>query len=327
MRHILIGGNGFVGRETVRLIVEDSDDGIIVVDLPESFKKYPRKADPRIEYLEADVSNAGALNSIKLAADDVIHHLATRLIIPNEPRFGRDEYFRVCAVDGTTEILTWMKNQKNSNLVFWSTDMVYGPAMETPRTEKHPKHPFGPYGRSKVAAEEIIAAAVARGDVTCTVFRPRLILGAGRLGILEVLFKALDRGSPIPLIGPGLNKFQFVPVTDCARATLLAAKKGCPNGIYNLGTDNSPIVYDLMRDFLKETGSKSRLIRTPAWLVKATLRFLNLFKIAPMDPEQYEIADLDVELDTSAVKRDLGWVPTQTDEELLFAAYDSYSAK
>lgn len=324
MKHVLIGGNGFVGRETVRLLSERGEDEIVVVDLAESFNSHPQKQQPGLSYLSADVSKKGALDSIHLESDDVVHHLATKLITPNEPRFGREEFFRICAVDGTTELLAWMKRQNNKNLVFWSTDMVYGPALETPRTENHPKHPFGPYGRSKVAAEKIVMSAVEAGDITCTIFRPRLILGAGRLGIFELLFRTLDRGRPIPLIGQGVNKFQFVSVTDCARATLLAAQKGCPNGVYNLGTDNSPTSYDLMRNFLNRTGSKSRLIKTPGWLVKNILRLLNIFKIAPMDPEQYEIADLDVELDTTAVKRDLGWAPTQTDDELIFAAYRAY---
>ena len=325
MKHVLVGGNGFLGRETVRLLRKKGVDDIVVVDLQDSFDQHPQRPDSKTKFLSCDISVPGALNSITLHRDDVVHHLATKLITPNKPRFGRDAYFRICAVDGTAEILAWMKRQKNRHLVFWSTDMVYGPTLKTPRTENHPRHPFGPYGRSKVAAEDLISTALKAGDLTCTIFRPRLILGAGRLGIFEVLFRAMDRGRPIPLIGPGLNRFQFVSVTDCARATLLAAQKGCPSGIYNLGTDNSPIVYDLMREVLRKSGSTSRLIRTPAWLVKSVLRFLNLFKLAPMDPQQYEIADLEVELDTTAVKRDLGWTPTQSDDELLFSAYRAYS--
>ena len=205
--------------------------------------------------------------------------------------------------------------------------MVYGPAVEIPRTEKHPQLPFGPYGRSKVAAEDLISKAVAARDVNCTIFRPRLILGPGRLGILEVLFRTVDRGSPIPLIGPGKNRFQFVSVSDCARASILAAEKGCPNGAFNLGTDNSPTEYELLRNFIDQVGSKSMLVRTPAWLTKTVLRLLNVIKMAPMDPEQYEIADLEVVLDTTAVKQVLGWHPTQSDGELLLAAYLTFKGK
>jgi dTDP-glucose 4,6-dehydratase len=327
MRHILIGGNGFLGREMVRQILERPGDTAAVVDMDESFGHFPEKPLPGISYHRADVSLPGALDGLTLGPEDVVHHLATRLITPNRPRFGRDAYFRLCAVDGTREILAWMKRQENRRLVFWSTDMIYGPAVEVPRTESHPRMPFGPYGRSKVAAEDIVAKAVAAGDVTCTVFRPRLILGPGRLGILEVLFRMIDAGRPVPLIGQGVNRFQFVSVADCARASLRAAELGCPSGTYNLGSENSPMVIELMTDFVKMTGSRSRIVRTPGWLVKAVLRTLNLFKVSPMDPEQFEIADLDVSLDISAAKRDLGWVPRHKDLDLLVAAYRSYKGE
>lgn len=324
MRHILIGGNGFLGRELVRQIQGRSGDTAVVVDMDDSFENFPERARAGISYHRADVSIPGALDGLELTEDDVVHHLATRLITPNRPRFGRDDHFNICAVGGTTQILKWMKNKGNRRLVFWSTDMVYGPAVVVPRTEKHPRRPFGPYGRSKVAAEDIIARSVAAGDVSCTIFRPRLILGPGRLGILEVLFRLIERGRPVPLIGRGTNRFQFVSVADCARASLGAADHGCPNGVYNLGSENSPLVIDLMTDFLKATGSRSRIIKTPATLVKGLLRTLNLLKLSPMDPEQYEIADLDVSLDTTAVTRDLGWRPRHQDLDLLLAAYRSW---
>ena len=323
MRHILIGGNGFLGRELVRQLVVRGDSAL-VVDLAESYQRFPDQGLPGIDHHQANIATPGALDGVALTAGDVVHHLATRLITPNDPRFGRDAYFRVCAVDGTIELLKWMKARGNGHLVFWSTDMVYGPAVATPRTEKHPRHPFGPYGRSKVAAEDIVAGAVAAGDLTATIFRPRLILGPGRLGILEVLFKLIDKGWPVPLIGPGITRFQFVSVADCARASLLAADRGCPNGTYNLGSEGSPTVHELMREFIRRSGSKSRLIRTPGGLVKAVLRTLHLFKVSPMDPEQFEIADLEVALDISAARRDLGWVPRHRDTDLLTAAYDSY---
>lgn len=323
MRHILIGGNGFLGREMVRQVLARGDQAV-VVDLPESYLRFPDPGVAGIDHVRGDISAPGALDGVVLVPGDVVHHLATRLITPNEPRFGRDAYFRVCAVDGTREILAWMKRQRARRLVFWSTDMVYGPAVEVPRTENHPRHPFGPYGRSKVAAEDIVTASVAKGEVSATMFRPRLILGPGRLGILEVLFKLIDRGWPVPLIGPGVNRFQFVSVADCARASLLAADRGCPDGVYNLGSENSPTVYELMSEFIRRSGSKSRLIRTPGGAVKGVLRLLHLFRVSPMDPEQFEIADLEVALDITATKRDLGWQPLHGDTDLLTAAYQAY---
>lgn len=323
MHHVLIGGNGFLGREVARQLSARGDTAL-VVDLEESYKNFPKADLPGITYGTADIAAPAALASLQLAPTDIVHHLATKLIVPNQPRFNRDAHFRICAVEGTRNLLAWMQQNKNRNLVFWSSDMVYGPALWSPRTEDHPRHPYGPYGRSKVAAEDLVATAVTNGSITATIFRPRLIIGPGRLGILETLFKFAERGWPIPLIGPGRNQFQFVAVSDCARASILAADKGCPNGTYNLGSENAPTVHALMQDLIKTAQSRSWLIRTPGWMVKGTLRALNAVRISPMDPEQFEIADQDVALDISAAARDLGWRPTLHDSDQLAAAFRSY---
>ncbi|MGR3762420.1 NAD-dependent epimerase/dehydratase family protein (plasmid) [Roseobacteraceae bacterium NS-SX3] len=326
MRHILIGGQGFLGRELARQILQRPGDSAVVVDLEEAFAAHPPQPDPRLSHVTADATLPHGLDAVPIAAEDTVHHLASRLIVPNRPRFGRDAYFRACAVDGTREVLRRMAAAGASRMVFWSTDMVYGPALQIPRPESHPRRPFGPYGRSKVAAEDLLEPLRRDGRLNCTIFRPRLILGPGRLGILEVLFKLIDRGWPVPLIGAGTNRFQFVSVADCARASLLAADRGCPNGTYNLGSAGSPQVHELMQEFIARSGSRSRLLRTPGGAVKAVLRLLNALKVSPMDPEQFEIADLEVSLDIAAAERDLGWRPSETDTDLLCAAYDSYRA-
>ena len=91
MRHILIGGHGFLGRETVRQILERPGDSAVVVDLPEAFEKHPKRKTDRIAYVAADIAEPGVLDRVGLRPDDVIHHMASRLIIPNRPRFGRKD--------------------------------------------------------------------------------------------------------------------------------------------------------------------------------------------------------------------------------------------
>jgi dTDP-glucose 4,6-dehydratase len=212
-----------------------------------------------------------------------------------------------------------------SKMVFWSSDMVYGPALTTPRTEDHPRKPYGSYGRAKVAAEDSVSRARAAG-LDATVLRPRLIIGPGRLGVLERLFGLIARGLPVPLIGSGANHFQFVSAADCARAALLAAALGCPNTELNLGSANPPLVHDLLSSLIRRAGSRSRLIRTPAAAIKGVLGFLSLLKISPLDPEQYLIADQNVVLDIRRAAQVLGWAPEDSDEDMLFAAYAGFQA-
>src|SRR5258705_3077593 len=148
-------------------------------------------------------------------------------------------------------------------MIFWSSDMVYGPALTTPRTEDHPRRPYGSYGRAKVAAEDLVFRARAAA-LDATVLRPRLIIGPGRLGVLERLFGLIARGLPVPLIGSGANHFQFVSAADCARASLLAVGLGCPNAELNLGSAHPPLVHDLFTTPIPRAASRSPPIQTPA---------------------------------------------------------------
>jgi dTDP-glucose 4,6-dehydratase len=210
--------------------------------------------------------------------------------------------------------------------VHFTTDMVYGHTYVWPQKEDHPCNPLGEYGLSKLKTEELAAEWRKKG-MNISLFRPRLIIGPGRLGILEKLFKLIDNNLPVPMIGSGKNPYQFISVFDCASACYAAFKAGVPNEVYNLGSLNPPPVRKLLGDLVKHAGSKSILVPTPAWAVKRTLDFLDWLNKPLMDPEQYLIADEMCVLDVSKGERELGWVPQYRDEDMLIAAYSEYHKK
>ena len=193
-------------------------------------------------------------------------------------------------------------------------------------TEDHPVAPLGEYGLSKLKTEELAAEWRKRG-MSISMFRPRLIIGPGRLGILEKLFKLIDYNLPVPMIGSGKNPYQFISVFDCAEAARLAFKAGVPNEAYNLGSHNPPPVQEAARRPDPHAGSRSLLVPTPGWAVKRTLDLLDLLNLPIMDPEQYLIADEIACSTSSRPKRELGWVPQYRDEDMLIAAYKEYRAK
>jgi len=77
---------------------------------------------------------------------------------------------------------------------------------------------------------------------------------------------------------------------------------------------------------IKEANSKSILIPTPAFAVKAVLAFLDRIGKPIMDPEQYLIADETCVLDCSKAEKELNWVPTEDDTTMLLIAYRDYRA-
>jgi len=321
MRQIIFGGDGFVGRHLAPKLIADGEE-VVVVDIVKSDMPHYAKA----RFVQCDVTDPAQVQAVGIKADDMVYNLSAKMLSPIQVRAKRHDFFFPVNYHGTENIIHAMARADASKLVHYTTDMIYGHTVVYPMTEEHPVAPLGEYGLSKWKTEELAADWRAQG-MSISLFRPRLIIGPGRLGILEKLFKLIDWNLPVPMIGSGKNPYQFISVFDCAEAARLAWKAGVPNEAYNLGSLNPPPVRKLLGDLIKHAGSKSILIPTPGWAVKRTLDLLDWMNMPIMDPEQYLIADEDCLLDVSKGKRDLGWVPQYRDEDMLIAAYREYRAK
>lgn len=321
MKHIIFGGDGFVGRHLAQKLVADGEE-VLVVDIVKS--DLPHYA--RCGYMNADVTDRTEVGLVPIEADDMVYNLSAKMLSPIQVRAKRHDFFFPVNYHGTVHIIEAMDRAGAKNLVHFTTDMIYGHTKITPMTEEHPVEPLGEYGLSKWKTEELAHDWRAKG-MNISLFRPRLIIGPGRLGILEKLFKLIDANLPVPMIGSGRNPYQFISVFDCAEAARLAWKAGVPNEAYNLGSLNPPPVKKLLGDLIRHAGSKSILVPTPGWAVKRTLDLLDAMNMPLMDPEQYLIADEECVLDVSKGARQLGWVPQYRDEDMLIAAYTEYRAK
>ncbi len=321
MRHVIFGGDGFVGRHLAPKLLADGHE-VIVADIVKSDLPHYR----RVRHVHTDVTDMRSVDGLGLRADDVVYNLSAKMLSPIQVRAKRHDFFFPVNFHGTENIIKAMDKAGARKLVHFTTDMIYGHTVTHPMTEEHPVAPLGEYGWSKLKTEELAANWRARG-MNISLFRPRLIIGPGRLGILEKLFKLIDWNLPVPMIGSGRNPYQFISVFDCAEAARAAFKAGVPNEAYNLGSLNPPPVRKLLGDLIKHAGSKSLLIPTPGWAVKRTLDLLDAMNLPIMDPEQYLIADEECVLDVSKGKRQLGWAPQYRDEDMLIAAYREYRAR
>jgi len=321
VKHIITGGDGFLGTELAKKLVAKGEQ-VVVLDI----KQTPSPHYESVTFVEMDITDPKAWKAISIDEDDIVYHFAARLLVPILRRSERKEYFWSCLYEGTKTMLDHLdSNTGCRSIVYYTTDMVYGHTEEHPRPESHPRVPLGPYGDAKYQSELLCEEYREKG-FNITLFRPRLIIGPGRLGILESLFKLIDRSLPVPLIGNGKNFYQFISVSDCADACLAAVAKGCPNEAYNVGSLNPPTVRELLGALIKSAGSRSFLIPTPAFAVKFVLEMLDRINRPLLDPEQYLIADETCVLSMEKAKEQLGWSPKDTDIDMLIAAWDSWKA-
>ena len=318
MRHIILGGDGFVGRRLASDLQALGEE-VVVADI----RKGPSAIYDRVPFVHVDITDPASLRHLTIGADTMLYNLSARMLSPILPRAQRRDFFWPVNCDGVANILAHMEQSGCRHLVHFTTDMVYGQTQSTPQTEDHPTVPLGPYGASKLASEDLCRLYREKG-IRISIFRPRLIIGPSQLGILSKLFRLIDAHLPVPMIGSGKNPYQFVSVYDCASAALCAWKAGVPNAEYNLGSDAPPSVRELLGALIREAGSRSFVLPTPAWAVKLALAGFDRINLPLMDPEQYLIADEYCLLDCSKAKRELGWQPRYRDDDMLLAAYRDY---
>jgi dTDP-glucose 4,6-dehydratase len=320
MRHFIIGGDGFVGRQLAADLLA-AGEVVVAADI----SRANLRPHPNLSFIPIDIRDRATLDALDFGPEDAVYNMAAKMLSPIQIRRNRHEFFWPVNFHGVRNLLDRMEKAGARRLVQFTTDMIYGHTHDIPKRESARKEPLGEYGKSKLATENLCIEQRTKGfDIT--IFRPRLIIGPGRLGILVKLFKLIDMNLPVPMIGSGRNPYQFISVFDCASAAEAAWRGGFPNKEYNLGSDDPPPIRKLLGDLIAEAGSRSILVPTPAPLVKMTLTALDALNLPIMDPEQYLIADETCILDTSALRRDLGWRPMHRDEDMLKAAYREYRA-
>lgn len=322
MKHVVFGGNGFVGRYLTRDLLQLGEQ-VVVCDIQKSDLPIYQKA----RFAHTDITKLESLETAPVSADDIVYNLAARMLHPIVPRHRRHDYFFSVDYQGAVNIVDFITRRGCNKLVQYSTDMVYGrPWIAPPIREDHPRNPIGEYADSKRLCEDYCIARRVEG-LNVSIFRPRLIIGPGRLGILTNLFRLIGRNLPVPLIGNGSNHYQMISVFDCASAAVCSAQKGVINGEFNLGSLNPPTVRELLEGMIQSVGSKSFLISTPATWVKRVLAVLDRIGLSLLVPEQYEIADTDFVVDVSSGERKLGWVPKYDDATMMLEAYEKYKAE
>ncbi|MGX2982092.1 NAD-dependent epimerase/dehydratase family protein [Helicobacter sp. 23-1045] len=156
-RYIVIGGSGFVGKYAINALKEAIEISrikkgeIINIDITPPNAKMAK-------FIKCDIAKNV---DFKFLQNDVVIHLAARAYSPKPPikAFAPHclkEYFFNVNVCGTKNILQKMQECGCKNLIYFSTDMVYGVPQYLPIDTSHPRNPIGYYGKSKKEAEDLI---------------------------------------------------------------------------------------------------------------------------------------------------------------------------
>jgi nucleoside-diphosphate-sugar epimerase len=174
-----------------------------------------------------------------------------------------------------------------------SSVKVHGEESDAPFRESSPIAPRDAYARSKAEAEEALRAI---DGLKLCVLRPPLVYGPAVKANFLALMRAIARGLPLPLAGIE-NRRSLIYVDNLCHAVL--ACLGLSGRTY-LVSDGPPLSTPrLCRAIGDALGRPARLFRFPAGMVPGKALKSNL------------------EIDDSAIRRELGWKPPFSFEQGL----------
>ena len=310
---LVTGGAGFFGSLLkARLLAEGFQ--VVSVDLEPDEAKHAH-----LTTLRGDIRDAALMD--KLFAEhrfETVYHCAAILAHAAKDR----RFLWTCNADGTRIIAACAKKFGCKNLVFTSSNCLWGNSFASPIPEDTAPAPVEIYGLSKWEGEKILAEYAK--DLNVIVIRCPTIIDEGRLGLLTILFDFIRENRKVWVVGGGANRYQFIYAADLIEACLRSAQF-VGSRTFHIGSDDVKSFREVYNFVIQKAGSKSKVAALPRLPTILAMKLAYRLGLSPLGPYQYKMIAESFIFDTSRIKAELGWKPTLKNEDMLWLAYRYYA--
>ena len=294
MKILITGVHGFVGSNLVNaLSKEHTIYGLDIIALAKDGVRYTFSWD----FLDKE-------NGIP-EMDAIIHLAGKAHDTKNEA--AADVYFKV-NTELTKKIYDYfLANDSIKKFVFFSTAKAAADRVEGVLTEDVTPAPVGPYGESKIKAEEYILSKmedVKSKNKDVYIFRPCMIHGPGNKGNLNLLYGVVKKEIPWPL-GAFENRRTFTSIENICFAVNGVLTKDVPSGIYNMGDDEALSTNELIEEICKSLGKKAHIWRLPKGLMTSVAKLGGMLHL-PLNPERLQKLTENYVSSNAKIKKALG---------------------
>ncbi len=294
MKILITGVHGFVGSNLVKVLSKEHT--IYGLDIISPLKDGVRFTFAW-DYL--DLKN-------EIPDVDAIIHLAGKAH-DTKNQSAADVYFKV-NTDLTKRIYDFFLKSSAKKFIFFSSvkaaaDRVEGEYVD----EKVTPAPVGPYGESKIKAEEYIRKKeeerMAKGKETY-ILRPCMIHGPGNKGNLNLLYGVVKKGIPWPL-GAFENKRTFTSIDNLCYIIEGLLTKDIESGIYNINDDEAVSTNELIEIICSAMGKKAHIWRIPRGLMEGVANIGGKLHL-PLNPERLQKLTENYVSSNAKIKKALG---------------------
>jgi len=157
----------------------------------------------------------------------------------------------------TQKIFDWFLQSTATKFIFFSSVKAAADTVDGILTEDVVPNPKGPYGESKIAAENYILSHLPSGKLVY-ILRPCMIHGPGNKGNLNLLYNLVQKGIPWPL-GNFNNQRSFCSIDNVVFVIQQLIQQNIPSGIYQVA-DDQPLSTNQLVTLIAESLNKKERI-------------------------------------------------------------------
>jgi UDP-arabinose 4-epimerase len=267
---LVTGGAGFIGSHTCKALADHGFLPVAFDNLSKGHADFVRWG----PFVQGDILNPADLDGAfqRHRPDTVIHFAALAYV--GESVSQPLTYYRV-NVAGLVNVVETMLRHGTTTIVFSSSCATYGIPDLLPIAESAPQSPINPYGRSKLACEQILTDTCAAEDLRVAILRYFNAAGADMDGQLVerhdpethliplAIDAAMGNGPPLQIFGAdyptadGTCERDYIHVCDLASGHVQALRHlnvGNPSLTLNLGTGSATSVRKVISAVERVTG-------------------------------------------------------------------------
>ena len=312
---LLTGGAGFIGSHVARLFVNKySDYHIVNVDKLTYAGNLANLKDledkPNHTFIKADICDYNLMLEViaKYNIDGIIHLAAESHV----DRSIKDPFvFAQTNVMGTLSLLqaakeSWKFPYDNNKFYHISTDEVYGTLQfdGTFFTEDTKYDPHSPYSASKASSDHFVRAFFDTYRLPVVVTNCSNNYGPYQFPekLIPLFINNIRHKKSLPIYGKGENVRDWLYVVDHARAIDIIFHQGKLGDTYNIGGFNEWKNIDIIKVVIKTV---DRLLGNPEGTSNSLITYVT-------DRAGH---DLRYAIDSTKLKKELGWEPSLQFEE------------
>jgi len=310
MKILVTGGAGFIGSNFIRYMLSRYPHYKIVnLDKLTYAGNLDNLSDvednPNYQFIKGDICDQNLVERTVEEKIDVIVNFAA------ESHVDRSIYdpkiFVQTNVLGTQVLLESALKFKTEKFVQISTDEVYGTLTEGFFTESSLLLPNSPYSASKASADLLVRSYFKTFGLPAVITRSTNNYGPYQFPekLIPLFITNALSDQNLPLYGDGLHVRDWLYVVDHCKALDLVLHKGKTGEIYNISGNQEMTNLRITELILKKLNKPKSLIKH--------------VKDRPAHDRRYA-------LDSSKIKKELGWKPDASFEEGLSKTVEWYIA-